>query len=206
MKYLLPSAALLSAALLAGCGNIQTVKSFSTAYQEPSSGERARIRIVSDGMVRAVPNSACVDWRVPNAGVMVSSKKGFADQNNRSLNMPGEPLALGGEGSTVVSEFYVPANEPLTLAYLSNGHTNNGKQVQCRVNKTFTPQSGKDYEARFVVLKSQEEKAFSLFNTSANNNCLSLITTLTADGKPDATPAHLVKLSDAALCHATDIL
>ncbi|GAB2722948.1 hypothetical protein [Comamonas sediminis] len=206
MKFLPSFAALLGASLLAGCGNIQTVKSFSTAYQEPSDGERARVRIISDGMVRAVPKSACVDWRVPNAGVMVSSKKGFADQNNRTLNMPGEPVRLKSEGRTVVSEFYVPANEPLTFAYLSNGHTNNGKQVQCRVNKTFTPQAGKDYEARFVVLKSQDDKAFSWFNTSANNSCLSLITTLTADGMPDVTPANLVKPSDAALCHATDIL
>jgi hypothetical protein len=205
MHFLPLSAALLSTALLAGCGNIQTVKSFSTAYQEPSSGERARVRIVSDGMVRAVPKSACVDWRIPNAGVMVSSKKGFADQSNRSLNIPGEPVELGSEGSTVTSEFYVPANAPLTLAYLSNGHTSNGKQVQCRVNKTFTPQVDKDYEARFVVLKSKEDKAFSLLNMSANSDCLSLITALTEDGKPHVTPAHPVTANDAGLCHATDI-
>ena len=53
---------------LSGCGNIQAVRSFSTPYEQPASGDRARIRIISfDGMVRAVPNSDCIDWRLPGA-------------------------------------------------------------------------------------------------------------------------------------------
>ncbi len=73
---------------LAARGNIQTVRSFSTQYQQPTEGERARIRVISDGMIRAVPNSTCIDWRLPGAGVMIAAKKGFAQSNDQKLDMP----------------------------------------------------------------------------------------------------------------------
>jgi hypothetical protein len=150
MRFLQASAVAVGAVLLAGCGNIQTVKSFSTTYKEPDGGERARVRVVSDGMVRAVPRSSCVDWRLPDAGVMVASLKGFADQNNRSLGMPDAPLhVVPKEIPTVVAEFYVPANQPLTLVYLSNGHISGAsatsavstRRSPCRRARTTRPAS-----------------------------------------------------------------
>ncbi|MBD9534119.1 hypothetical protein IB233_21055 [Comamonas sp. CMM01] len=191
MRFLQASAVAVGALLLAGCGNIQTVKSFSTTYKEPDGGERARVRVVSDGMVRAVPRSSCVDWRLPDAGVMVASIKGFADQNNRSLGMPDAPLhVVPKEIPTVVAEFYVPANQPLTLVYLSNGHISGGKRYQCSVNKTVTLQAGTDYEASFI---------------STRDKCLSVVTRLTPQA-PAKVSDVMVPLTEAPLCRKSDLL
>lgn len=134
------------AVMLCACGNIQTVKSFSTPYQEPLTGARARIRVVSDGMVRAVPNSDCVDWRIAGAGVMVSAMKGFANLNDRKLDMPAsaaQALVVGSHFA--VSELQIPAGKPVTLDYLSQGAAG----YQCFVRRSFVPMDGRNYEAVF---------------------------------------------------------
>lgn len=200
MRFLQASAVFVGAVLLAGCGNIQTVKSFSTPYKEPDGGERARIRVVSDGMVRAVPQSACVNWRLPSAGVMVASIKGFADQNNKSLGMPANTVAAAPhDAPTVVGEFYVPANKPLALAYLSNsGRITFGAHYQCQVNKTFVPQAGKDYEARFIHTLQR-----SLL--SAKESCVVEVTELAPEGAEGVRPEP-VELRNARLCRGGDML
>lgn len=192
MKTPLLLALPLSALALAGCGNIQTVKSFSTPYEQPGSGERARIRIVADGMVRAVPNSHCENWRLPGSGVMVSAKKGFADQNGRSLGMPGADTAETAD--RVVSEFYVPAGKPLMLSYISNGRVitigNGLGSAQCIVRKSFTPEAGADYEASFRHVGPQ---------------CLASVTELQTQGDTTLRDKP-VPLADAKLCRGGDIL
>ena len=200
MRLLQLSGFVVGAVLLAGCGNLQTVKSFSTPYKEPEGGERARIRVVSDGMVRAVPQSACVNWRLPNAGVMVADIKGFADQNNKSLGMPANTAAVPRhDAPTVVGEFYVPANQPLALAYLSNGgRIKFGAHYQCKVNKTFVPQAGKDYEARFIHVLER-----SLL--SAKESCVAVVTELVSEGVEGLSPEP-VELRDARLCRKGDML
>lgn len=174
--------------LQAGCGNIQTVKSFSTPYEQPTTGDRARIRVVADGMVRAVPNSACEDWRLPGSGVMVAARKGFADQNNRSLGMPGADSApIDG---SVVSEFYVPAGKPLMLSYLSNGRPTATGSAQCFVRKSFVPVAGEDYEARFRHVGSQ---------------CHGSVTTLQSHAGQTMRSAPL-PLAEAPFCRVSDNL
>ena len=53
---------------LSGCGQVANVRSLSTGYIPPQSGETARIRLLTDGLVRAVPGRDCLDWNVPGAG------------------------------------------------------------------------------------------------------------------------------------------
>ena len=178
----------LTALTLVGCGNIQTVKSFSTPYEQPTSGERARIRVVADGMVRAVPQSDCEDWRLPGAGVMVSARKGFADQNGRSLGMPGADT-VSTEGR-VVSEFYVPAVKPLMLSYMSNGRSDGLKSEQCFVRKSFTPVAGQDYEASFQ---------------HSGPLCLTRVNRLQVKGAT-VSRDEAVPLADAKFCRASDNL
>lgn len=134
---------------MVACGTMQAVKSFSTPYQAPDSGDRARLRVVSfDGMVRAVPRSNCVDWRLPGAGVMVSSTKGFANLNDQKLGMPpgSMPDMQSANRVVAVSELYIPAGEPFVIHYLSQGTG----QHQCAVSRTFVPAAGEDYEATFT--------------------------------------------------------
>ena len=187
-KFLKALAFPVAALTLSGCGNIQTVKSFSTPYEAPTTGERARIRIVADGMVRAVPQSDCEDWRLPGAGVMVSAQKGFADQNGRSLNMPGaDKVQADGR---VVSEFYVPAGKPLMLSYISNGRSNGLKSEQCFARKSFVPVAGEDYEASF---------------RHSGPLCLTSVTTLEAQSGT-AARSRPVPLAEAKFCRASDNL
>ncbi len=171
---------------LSACGNIQTVKSFSTKYQQPTLGELAKIRVVSkDGMVRAVPNSDCVDWRLPGAGVMVSSKKGFAQVNDQKLEMPaGNFSAINSTtDANAISELYIPAGKPLVLYYLSQGNA----RYQCFVQKSFIPASGENYEAVF---------------TQENSMCRFGIYRLKPEGGIDNTKN--IKLSDSQFCRQSD--
>lgn len=138
---------------LTACGAIQSARSFSTQYQQPTDGERARVRVISDGMVRAVPNSDCVDWRLPGAGVMVTAKKGFAQVNNQKLDMPIGATAADKptEKELAVSELYVPAGKPIVLHYLSQYYLSQSRHgYQCFLGRSFIPAAGASYEAAFL--------------------------------------------------------
>lgn len=125
--------------LLGGCGQIATVHSLSTAYTSPSAGETARLRVVSDGMVRAVPGRDCLDWNTPGAGVMVSARPGFADRNGEQLGMTGPVYSWAG---AVSSELVIAANTPIAFHYL--GQTTPDRQ--CFNTLTFVPRPGVDYQ------------------------------------------------------------
>ncbi len=78
----------LATLLLAGCGNLANVQSYSTPYSAPAGGETARLRVITNGMARGVPASACIDWRREGAGVIAVAQSGFANRNGQSLGMP----------------------------------------------------------------------------------------------------------------------
>lgn len=77
-----------SVAGVAGCGTAAKLRSFSSLYAEPTDGPVAQLRILANGMVRAVPGQSCVDWRSPGAGIMIVPRKGFTSHNGRDLGMP----------------------------------------------------------------------------------------------------------------------
>ncbi|MCU1723395.1 MULTISPECIES: hypothetical protein [unclassified Pseudomonas] len=134
----------LAATVLSGCGNIAAVKSFNTQFASPASGETARLRVMSDGMVRGVPGLACVDWYSPGAGVIIVPNETFAQRNNEKLGMPaGKPVPAGW----ATSEVRVAAGKPLTLTFLDGGRAVSYDQKStCLGMFTFTPQAGADYE------------------------------------------------------------
>ncbi|WP_017901943.1 hypothetical protein [Pseudomonas asplenii] len=127
--------------LLSGCGQLSNVRSFSTAYTSPQSGETARLRVVSDGMVRAVPGRNCLDWTSPGAGVMVSAQSGFTDRNGERLGMPGVAPRLV---DAVSSELVIAANKPVAFHFLAQQHY----ARQCFSTLTFVPRPGADYLLR----------------------------------------------------------
>jgi hypothetical protein len=176
--------------LLSACGNIQNVISFSTPYQQPTSGETAKLRVVSfGGMVRAIPNSDCIDWRLPGAGVMVVTRKGFANVNDQNLGMPAGmfPELKTEMEKVAISEFYVPAGKPLVLYYLSHSESVWGQNYQCFVPKVFTPVAGENYEAVY----SQQGTA-----------CHYKIVHLMQDGGVDESTT--IALSNTKFCRVTD--
>ncbi|WP_235986749.1 hypothetical protein [Pseudomonas triticifolii] len=128
----------LAVAALGGCGQVANVRSLSTGYVPPKGGETARIRLLTDGLVRAVPGRDCIDWNVPGAGVMASAKSGFPDHNGENLGIPGPIYSLTG---AVSSELVVPANRPIALHYLGRLQYSR----QCAKTMTFVPRPGVDY-------------------------------------------------------------
>ena len=143
---------------LGGCGQVANVRSLSTGYVAPQAGETARVRIVTDGLVRAVPGRDCLDWNVPGAGVMASAKPGFPDHNGENLGMPGPIYSWAG---AVSSELVVPANKPIAFHYLGRLQYSR----QCAKSMSFVPKAGRDY---MVQASMSADCSFKLDELPAN--------------------------------------
>jgi hypothetical protein len=120
--------------LLSGCGALTDVRSFSTPYTTPAGSETARLRVISDGMVRGVPQSDCVNFRLPGAGVMVAAREGYANRNGENLDMP---PAAAQPSSTVMTEVKISAGQPMAFHYIGD---------RCYNMFSFVPEAGADYE------------------------------------------------------------
>ena len=167
---------------LGGCGQVANVRSLSTGYVPPQDGETARIRLLTDGLVRAVPERDCLDWNVPGAGVMASAKPGFPDHNGENLGIPGPIFSWAG---AVSSELVVPANKPIAFHYLGRLQYSR----QCARTMTFVPRPGVDY----------------MVQATMSANCSFQLDELEAGGKQwvMAQPQPAEKVS---MCNATDNL
>ncbi|WP_122221774.1 hypothetical protein [Pseudomonas syringae group genomosp. 3] len=145
--------------LLTGCGQVANIRSLSTSYTPPDTGDTARIRIITDGLVRAVPGRDCLDWNAPGAGVMVSAKSGFPDHNGENLGIQGPVYSWAG---AVSSELIIPANKPIALHYLGQLHYSR----QCFKTMTFVPKNGVDY---MIQASMSGDCSFQLDELAANN-------------------------------------
>lgn len=131
---------------LAGCGNIAAVKSFSTKFESPPDGETANLRVITNGMVRGVPNSDCINWYIPGAGV-IAAQDGFAHRNDEDLRMPDSKwTAAVSKSNFYATEVRVPAGTPLTLDFIGNGRVTAYAREQCFLARSFTPEAGHNYE------------------------------------------------------------
>ncbi|NUU00760.1 hypothetical protein [Herbaspirillum robiniae] len=138
------------ALLLSGCADLGT--QFKAA-DEPKDGARARLRVVANMLVKAVPEKACIDWSAPGAGTVFGGIFGSSGYRGRSLNMPGAPRDGKSAG-----ELYVTADKPFTLVLLTTpeGVAYNGRLYQCSVSGSFVPEENKDYEASIFIEPAQK--------------------------------------------------
>lgn len=127
--------ALLLSTLLIGCAGIGTQ---FTKMSEPQSGERARIRVAANMLVKGIPNSACIDWSKKGAGTIFGGIVGSSGYRGRSLGIP-NPEGLSPRNS---GEFYAVANQPITLVLLNTPDS----RMRCSISGSFTPVAGKDYQ------------------------------------------------------------
>ncbi len=125
--------------LLLALGACSSVGSQFAKMSEPESGERARVRVVSNMLVKGVPESDCLDWRKPGAGTVFGGMVGSSGYRGRSLNMP-DPNNVSGKRSS--AEFYVRAGKPITLQLLN---TPDSYQT-CSLAISFVPKAGGSYE------------------------------------------------------------
>ena len=121
-------------ALLTGCGQISSVRSFSTAYSTPEAGDKVKLRVITFGLVRGIPNSDCIDFRLPGAGVMVVGRDGYANRNGERLDMA---LEDDSRMPGVRSELLIAAGQPIAFHYIGQ---------QCYNMFSFIPQAGAEYQ------------------------------------------------------------
>ncbi|MBK5411535.1 hypothetical protein JFU58_23750 [Pseudomonas sp. TH34] len=131
--------ALLSLPLFSGCSTLDSLKSFTTAYQEPQNPTTSRLRVITDQVVRLIPDTRCVNWDLPGAGAVNS--RSSAPLNDQTHNDKRLGIA-GGEGVKNSAEVYVQPDTPLTVVY--SGTT---RRYQCFYGVSFVPEAGADYEA-----------------------------------------------------------
>lgn len=125
--------------MLGGCASLATQ---FTAFEESSANEKARLRVVSDGLVKGVPAHRCIDWSAPGSGTILGGMVSSSGLRGRSLGM----TSASGQNSNA-AEFYVDAGKPLTLVYLTTPEN----RYRCSVGASFVPEKGKDYQATFVM-------------------------------------------------------
>ncbi|MFL1387360.1 hypothetical protein ACI77F_06755 [Pseudomonas tritici] len=131
---------LLSIPLFSGCSTVTGLKSYTTAYNEPQPATSSRLRVITDQTVRLVPNSQCIDWHLPDSGIVNS--RSLAPLNNHKFNDRNLGIP-GGSGVQNSAEVYVSPNTPITLVYA--GAT---RKYQCITGLYFVPEPGADYESR----------------------------------------------------------
>ena len=146
MKYLW----LLLTLILGGCTRYyEAVRANFVPFSEPQDGDRARVRVVSDDHIRAIPNATCVGWSDEKSGVIMQQKPwgltitlGPEGYRERDLNIP-DPGNNKLRKESRYAEFYVRANEPLIVA----------QEAYCRINLGFTPKKNHDYE---IIMNSTQ--------------------------------------------------
>jgi len=140
-------------AVLSGCTSSEMI--FLRTFSEPpETVDRARVRVISNARVLAVPNTRCYDPSLPGAGTILGGDNGSFINNRlvfsrgfigRSLDIPGGRFNIA-KGMDV-AEFYATANQPLTLTVLST----NTNIARCSMAVTFMPEKDQDYETILYV-------------------------------------------------------
>ncbi|VVE07396.1 hypothetical protein PTE30175_02384 [Pandoraea terrae] len=121
---------------LSGCSGIST--QFRPAA-EALDGDRARLRVIGNGLVKAIPGKSCIDWSSPGAGTVLGRLVASNGFRGRQIGMPSSRYADPADSA----ELYVAANQPITLMIL----TDPAHFYSCGVAVTFIPKKGHDYEA-----------------------------------------------------------
>ena len=141
-------------ALLVGCGALTA--QFKQAEEAKENQPRAKLRIIANSFVKAIPNKDCIDWEAPGSGTVFGGIVGSSGYRGRSLDMPLPPSSVNPAG---MGEMYVAANKPITLVF----ETGPDSSYFCSVSGSFTPEKEKNYEAT-LVLDIPKNKCFFRLN------------------------------------------
>lgn len=128
--------------LLTACTAINSIGTQFKPMAEPQDGDRARVRVSANMLVRGSPNTDCMDWNSDKTGTILGGIVGSKGFRDRDLGIP-DP----NHGKTRdYAEFYVRAGEPFTLMLTNTPES----RMTCGVGATFIPDKDHDYE--FVLL------------------------------------------------------
>jgi len=145
-------------AIIAGCSALK----HNVVVAEPTEGDRARIRVVIPNIdyrgVRAYPNSACVNWDLPGAGMVTSVQMSLGFEKNLNEKKIGIPTTTySGNNNYMTAEIYAAANQPITFSInkppltepAGGGYVRFYPKTACSNAVSFTPEANGDYELVF---------------------------------------------------------
>lgn len=145
------------AATLSGCG---IARSLSQPFKQPTGGEIAMIRIVTNGTVRFIPNQSCVSWDNAEAGVVAAAEPQRLKNNHNGEKIGMKPAPLKddfgmksksqelGAINVAEAEVRVAANKPLTIVFSSESYTSDWAYWCDPISVAFIPEAGREYEVR----------------------------------------------------------
>ncbi|HXU93353.1 MAG TPA: hypothetical protein VFP33_06825 [Gallionella sp.] len=136
---------------VAGCADIST--QFKQVSEPQEGVPRARLRILANSLVKAVPEKDCIDWSAPGAGTIFGGIVGSSGYRGRSIGMPFKPANTSDFG-----EMYIAAGKPITLVFLTTPEN----RYSCSVAGTFVPEKDKDYGAELWLNPSERQCVFRL--------------------------------------------
>lgn len=146
---------ILAAISLSACG---IARSLSQPFVQPIAGDTAKVRVITNGRVRFIPNQTCVGWDSPDVGVVASGGVNIGKSfhhNGQNLGMTPSEL-IPEKAGYVSSEVRVRANQPLTM-YFDVVIESGGWIYSCKpMAKAFIPLAGEEYD----VLASMDEKCW----------------------------------------------
>lgn len=138
----------------AGCLALMLSACALQQFQEPASGARARLRVVSVGQkadtnvfVHPDASGTCIPR---TAGGRQSIA--LLDWDNWHKGKQGVSVGIPGGGAYAPERFaeaFVPAGRPLTIAFGASVGTLNTANASCRIGFLLEPENGVDYEASF---------------------------------------------------------
>ncbi|WP_050809165.1 hypothetical protein [Cardiobacterium valvarum] len=128
--------------LLTACTAIHSIGTQFKPMVEPQDGDRARVRVSANMLVRGSPNTSCMDWNSEQTGTILGGIVGSKGFRDRSLGIPDPNHSKARD----YAEFYVRTGEPFTLMLTNTPES----RMTCSVGATFIPDKDHDYE--FVLL------------------------------------------------------
>lgn len=141
---------MLLGAALSGCGISSFVKSELSAYDEPTTGDLAHIRLIGSRNVKVYPNSTCVQPLLPGSGYPAGPQMG--GQRKRDVGMPKtdsmpnhyvEIAARAGQPITAGFSFHGEMTMP---GVAGTGAPGSRATSGCYAAASFVPQVGQHYE------------------------------------------------------------
>ena len=175
-----------AASLLLACGVLASCRFIpppSPMDEVPESVPRAQLRVIAEpdfAVVNGTPRGDCTNSMnvdIQRKGRIIGSmqyqRRGGAF-DGRSLGMPApERLDVSPNmrqkrgGNDYSGELYIEADKPFLLTYNYHEYVF-GYYIGCRIDLAFTPQEGRDYEARFWA-DTKERRCIGTLNIHTEN-------------------------------------
>lgn len=138
IKNLLPLPLVLA---LSACTIMSAIGTHFKSVPEPEDGDRARIRVSANVLVRATPGSRCMDWQKESTGTVLGGIAVHKGYRGRELGIP-DPQ---NSKRRAFAEFYIRAGEPITFMNTPGG------RMTCSIAATFVPEKDRDYEITLLA-------------------------------------------------------